>query len=338
MVYTSLTEAPHNLKEGIDWLMALKGTSDENNLMHMVGTIHHLFSDHSAGNNPLPSLDKIKSISKEFLEKPELRDNMLVRILLSRFYTPASAANTGSRHYWHRQFNEYGRVVGVKGAEPEYIKDCLSNVMDGFGKLLDDIKTPDQYESSYSSEATWEASCAKNPEACAVVLVGIAPMLYAGLISLWGTTESKTGEFHRYAGSRSFGEVLRALGYVQPQCRSDINGSEIFKNFKGLDDDLLHNTYDLAGFDVFYGSKTPVPEKAEPSAESTLRAKVRKFYMGSREVYGIPGVDVDMGLVNAWNSKTYHNKRPKISTASATGNFQSPGAPTVANMDAASPF
>ncbi|CDR94957.1 hypothetical protein BBBOND_0201140 [Babesia bigemina] len=287
MVYTSLTEAPHNVKEGIDWLMALKGTSGESTLKAMVGAIHHLFSDHSAGSNPLPSLDKIKSISKEFLEKPELRDNIIVKQLLSRFYTPASAANTGSKRLLTRYSEEYARVVGVKGAKPEYIEECLSNVMDGFGKLLNDIKNPDKYKSAYSAEATWEASCAKDPETCAVVLVGIAPMLYAGLISLWGTTESKTGEFHRYAGSRSFGEVLRALGYVQPQCRSDINGSEIFKNFKGLDADLFHKTYDIAGFDTFYGSdivqklpvKQPVVEEAvvaEKSVEPVKAAKSRK--------------------------------------------------------------
>ncbi|CDR96267.1 hypothetical protein BBBOND_0301710 [Babesia bigemina] len=335
MVYTSLTEAPHNVKEGIDWLMALKGTSGESTLKAMVGAIHHIFSEHSDGNNPLPSLDKIKSISKEFLENPELRDNILVKTLLRRFYTPTSAANTGFRRYWHRQFDEYGRVVGVKGAKPEYIEECLSNVMDGFAKLLDDIKNPDEYKSAYSSKATWEASCAKDPEACAVVLVGIAPMLYAGLRSLWGTAEFKVGPFHKHTARQNLGDVLRALGYVEPECRSGMDGSYIYETFRGLDKDLIHNTYDLAGFDVFYGSKTPVPEKAEPSAESTLRAKVRKFYMGSREVYGIPGVDIDMGLVNAWNSK--NAKKPaKTLTGLGSDNIYYPGAPTVANLNAAS--
>ncbi|CDR97953.1 hypothetical protein BBBOND_0404410 [Babesia bigemina] len=321
MVYTSLTEAPHNLKEGIDWLMALKGTSGENTLMHMVGTIHHLFSDHSAGNNPLPSLDKIKRISKKFLEKPELRDNMLVKKVLEKFNPVDGTANTGFRRYWHKQFDEYGRVVGVKGAKPEYIEECLSNVMDGFEKLLDDIKNPDQYESAYSAEATWEASCAKNPEDCAVILVGIAPMLYAGLISLWGTSESKTGEFHRFAGSRSFGEVLRALGYVQPQCRADINGSKLFKNFEGLDDDLLHNTYDLAGFDVFYGSKKAAVKSGKLDKDAQDRID---FY-------------VNMKPINP-PKKYVLRKQPNTVSAIGSKNFYYPGVPTVANLDAAIPF
>ncbi|CDR95427.1 hypothetical protein BBBOND_0205850 [Babesia bigemina] len=46
MVYTSLTEVPHNLKEGIDWLVALKGTYGENNLKTIVGAIQKFLSYH----------------------------------------------------------------------------------------------------------------------------------------------------------------------------------------------------------------------------------------------------------------------------------------------------
>ncbi|CDR96358.1 hypothetical protein BBBOND_0302620 [Babesia bigemina] len=287
MVYTSLTEAPHNLKEGIDWLMALKGSCGESTLKAMAGAIHHLFSKHSDGYKQLPALEKMKSISREFLEKPELRDNLFVKQLLSRFYTPASTANTGFKHLLARYSEEYARVVGVKGARPEYIEESLRNVMDGFGKLLNDIKNPDKYKSAYSAEATWEASCAKDPEACAVVLVGMAPMLYAGMQSLSNAVFSKSGWWSTTVEYKAAGDVLRPLGYEESECRAGMNGSYIYETFKGLDADLFHKTYDLAGFDIFYGSdivqklpvKQPVVEEAlvaETAVDPVQAAKSAK--------------------------------------------------------------
>ncbi|CDR94976.1 hypothetical protein BBBOND_0201330 [Babesia bigemina] len=280
MVYTSLTEVPHNLKEGIDWLLALKGTDGENNLKAMAGAVHHLFSKHSARYQQLPAFEKIKSVAKEFLQKPELKDDLLVKKLLSRFYTPDSRENTGFRRYWHYHYDQDGRVVGAKGATPEFIEQTLSKFIDGCAKILDDIKNPDEYKSAYSSEATWEASCAKDPETCAVVLVGIAPILYAGLQSLRTTAEFKVGPFHTHTTHRNLGDMLKALGYVDPECRNGMNGAYIHDTFRVLDNDVIHKMYDLAGFNIFYGSdiveslpvEQPV-EAAQPVVEEALVAE-----------------------------------------------------------------
>ncbi|CDR97955.1 hypothetical protein BBBOND_0404430 [Babesia bigemina] len=315
MVYKSLTEAPHNLKEGIDWLMAVKGTDGEKHLKAMAAAVHHLFSDISARFKKSSSFKEIKSITEGFLQKPEIKDDWLVKTLLRRFYTPDSTENTGFRPYWHKHYDEYGRVVRVKGTKPEFIEECLSNVMDGFEKLLDDIKNPDEYKSAYSSKATWEASCAKDPEACAMVLVGIAPMLYAGLQSLRTTAEFKVGPFHKHTSRKNLGDVLRALGYVEPECRSGMNGSYIYETFRGLDKDLIHNTYDLAGFDIFYASKKAAVKsgKLDKDAQEMI-----DFY-------------VNMKPINP-PKKYVLRKPPSTYTATGSNNMYYPWLPTVLDM------
>ncbi|CDR96787.1 hypothetical protein BBBOND_0306910 [Babesia bigemina] len=284
MLYNSLTDIPRNLKEGIDWLMAVKGSCDENNWKAMVGAVHHLFSKHSARYQQLPALEKIKSVAKEFLQKPGLRDNVVAKEVLELFDTLDSAAKTGEKASPYKYYDENGHAIRVKGAKPEYIEQTLRKVVDGCEKFLEDIKRPETYRSAYSSEATWEASCSEKPEDCAVVLVGIAPMLYAGLQSLSDVAEQDNGWFISVTTYKNPGEVLIPLGYYSSECRADLNGAEIFRIFNSLDEDLFHKTYALAGFDTFYGSdmvqNLPVEQSIKP-VQLVEEAVVAQTFVGS---------------------------------------------------------
>ncbi|GBE62430.1 hypothetical protein, conserved [Babesia ovata] len=264
MVYNSLTEAPRNLKEGIDWLIALRGTDADKNLAAVGKAVHKFLADKPVGFTEVPALEKVKSISKEFMEKRELKEQPFVRQLLRRFNKKRNE-NITLLDRWFESIAEsdYANVVEARGVTAKTIGEKLSKAVDGCEKFRENVKIPDQYKSTYSSEATWEASCAKDPEACAVVLVGVAPMLYTGLRSLKVASEAETrGGLPMALGTSSLGSVLIAVGYEEPQWRVEMTASYIFKALKGVSHQVLTTLYDLSGFWGFYGLEKAGTAKA----------------------------------------------------------------------------
>ncbi|CDR94302.1 hypothetical protein BBBOND_0106110 [Babesia bigemina] len=420
MVYKSLTEAPHNLKEGIDWLMAVKGTDAEKNLKALGEAVHKFLADKPVGSMKVPTLEKIKSVSKEFLQKPRFKDLWYVKDMLDKFDGPMNK----TRHMWLKRqtanyHSDYENIIQTAGITAKHMVENVNDVVDGFEKLLEKVKIPDQYKSAYTSEATWVASCGKRPQVCAVVFVGIAPMLYTGLRYVWDSARAAIRNGRNSSEEMGLKDVLKAVGYEEPGCNISISSSDIRSASNDVHPYILDKIYDIGGFWAFYGSQNVVTandieagisdgveevmepvEVEEPvddvSGEEPVNAanveepvysvkasepvnavnveepvhavkasepvnavnveeplytlrdvaelqhvehvkpvKTRKFYMGSREVYGIPGVDIDMGLVNAWNFRK--GKKPvKTLTGLGSDNIYYPGAPTVANLNAAS--
>ncbi|GBE60898.1 hypothetical protein, conserved [Babesia ovata] len=252
MVYNSLTEAPRNLKECFDWLVALKGADAKKNLAAMGAAVYGFLVDKPVGTLLIPSLEKVKRLSKEFLEQKELRDRPYVKEVLNRFKEPMNKDFRRFRDVYGDSKSDYKNVVKARGVKPEDIARNVTRTVSSCEKFLDDIKIPDQYKSAYSSEATWEASCSKNPEACAVVLVGIAPMLYVGVGCLW--VESYDDYIFRGTSNRDrrLGKIMKALGFVEPGCRAGISGSDVLQTLRNTDEDLVDILYDFAGFWAFY--------------------------------------------------------------------------------------
>ncbi|CDR95843.1 hypothetical protein BBBOND_0209960 [Babesia bigemina] len=255
MVYTSLTEAPHNLKEAIDWLVALKGDDAEKNLGAMGAAIHKFLADKPVGFTKVPNLEEVKLITKEFLKNPALKELWPTKQVLRRFNEVIFEAPK-ALHRWFGDVydSDYKNVIQTKGLTPETIAKQLSKAVDGCEKFLEDVKHPEQYESAYSSEATWEKSCSEKPEACAVVLVGIAPMLYAGLRSM--KVACKVARLPQkvkiYVPSSSVGSVLLAAGYQEKQWPTAMTPLYVAKALKGVTYQVLVTFYDLAGFWAFY--------------------------------------------------------------------------------------
>ncbi|GBE59176.1 hypothetical protein, conserved [Babesia ovata] len=253
MVYNSLTEAPHNLKEGIDWLIALKGTDAEKSLAAMGAALYGFLADKPVGKVELPALENVKSISKEFMEKQELKGRWFVKKILRKIKEPIGKSRKElDKHFRRIEESDYKNIVMSKCLTAEKITQKLGKVVDCCEKFLESIKSPKQYDSAYSSEATWNASCAKDPEACAVVLVGIAPMLYAGIRSVW--EESKTGPagWNCSKKDKPMGNILKAVGYVEPECHADMGASYVLRALGGVKVHVLNILYDLAGFWAFY--------------------------------------------------------------------------------------
>ncbi|GBE61243.1 hypothetical protein, conserved [Babesia ovata] len=253
MVYHSLTEAPHNLKECIDWLMALKGTDPENNFKAMGDAVYKFLADKPVGLTVLPALENIKLISKEFMEKPELKDEWCVDRVLGKFKEPMDKnPNVFSKFFGTVGESDYENVVQTQGVDPEAMAAKVAQVVDNCETFLGDIKDPDHYAPAYSSSATWDISCSSDPEACAVVLVGISPMLYTGLLSLMEASIVACFKWPPFSADKPMGEVLKAVGYVEPECRADMKALHVLRAFKALDEEMFAALYDLAGFWAFY--------------------------------------------------------------------------------------
>ncbi|GBE62739.1 hypothetical protein, conserved [Babesia ovata] len=239
MVHISLIGVPRNLKEAIDWLIALKGTDSESNLKALGAAI--------------TPFDNIKRISKKFLQQKELRGQLSVDKLLEHFNQRLrSGPSVFAKLFAAVTEHDARSIVQAKRLGPEDIAKKLSKVVHGTEKFLDDIKNPAHYMSAYSSEATWDASCAKNPEACALIFVGIAPMLYGGLESLRAVSKDATCYVPHPKSAERLEGVLNAVGYEEPECRSGMSGSDVLQALRAVDKGLVGIIYDLAGFWAFY--------------------------------------------------------------------------------------
>ncbi|CDR97877.1 hypothetical protein BBBOND_0403650 [Babesia bigemina] len=268
MVYNTLTEAPRNLKEGIDWLLAVKRNDGENGLLAMGAAVYNFLADKPVGKTEVPALEAVKLISKEFLEQPELRNDQLVKDILEKFIRPMNTKPSWlSKMFNHVEESDYTNVVVSRGVSPDDIAQDVTEVVNGCEHFLEKIIVLEKYSSAYSSEATWEKSCSEKPEDCAAVFVGIAPMLYAGLGYL--KTSSNAGPFSFMGIKRktNIGGVLETLGYGESNRRSWLSGPDVTEALQSVNPNMLSTLYELSGFWAFYGSgKTVIPE-AEPSVE-----------------------------------------------------------------------
>ncbi|GBE62102.1 hypothetical protein, conserved [Babesia ovata] len=249
MVYDSLTDAPHNLKECIDWLIALKGDDAENNFKAMGTAVHKFLEDKPVPSKHLPAIENFKHIFREFLRQQELKDLWYVEDMLEMINGPMNkkpemfAKITGVV-----EESDYTNAVETRNAKPETIAKIIGDVLQATGKFLAHIKNPDHYNSAYSSNATWDASCENDPEACAVAFVGIALMLYAGLETLRDACVTAFFRCPPFLAYKRMQEVLNALGYVEPECRANMTISDVEWALSGVDNGLLNTLYNLASF------------------------------------------------------------------------------------------
>ncbi|CDR95711.1 hypothetical protein BBBOND_0208650 [Babesia bigemina] len=252
MAYNWLTDVPRNFKEAIDWLIALKGTDGVNNLKAMGTAIHAILANKPAGFTKVPALEDVKLITKEFLEKDNIKDLSPASDMLQRFSKPMIKSNSYAKKFNFEE-SDYVNVISTRAMKPEDIAHDITELVYGCAKFLEEIKTPDKYNSAYSPETNWEASCARNPQACAVVFVGIAPMLFVGLRSLQFASYSDGFNWLRFNRMKvSMVDVLEAMGYKKSELPLIKNGSNVFNALKNVSSRMLSTLYDLSGFWAFY--------------------------------------------------------------------------------------
>ncbi|CDR93795.1 hypothetical protein BBBOND_0101240 [Babesia bigemina] len=253
MVYLTLTQAPRNVKECVDWLLAVKGNDPERNLKALGTAVYDFLADKPVGKMEVAALEEVKRISKEFLEQEGLRKLPFIKTLLKKFNGPVNKkVYQRFAVFYDVEDSDYENVVRNTPLLPEKITLNIAKVVYATELFLDDVKDPHKYTSAYGSEATWEASCAEDPQACAMVFVGIAPMLYAGLLSLRSAGIAAPWRWLISSWAKSPEDVMKAVGYNEPQCRNSISGSDLLEALRRVNADVLHIIYDLAGFWAFY--------------------------------------------------------------------------------------
>ncbi|GBE61572.1 hypothetical protein, conserved [Babesia ovata] len=243
MVYHSLTEPPETPE----------GEDGEKNLKALGEAVYKFLADKPVGKMQVPALENVKLISKEFLQQEGLKHRWPVNIMLEKFNRPIdkNPKKTGNVIKGLEE-SDYKNVVKTRGVKPKDIAENLDDVVTGCEKFLKCIQNPGQYKSAYCPGATWDASCAKDAEACAVIFVGIAPMLYAGLsafFSAWRYAFFRCPPFIAYNRMR---EMLKVLGFVEPECRASPRTSDVDSALSRLKDHELYTVYDLSGFWAFY--------------------------------------------------------------------------------------
>ncbi|CDR97894.1 hypothetical protein BBBOND_0403820 [Babesia bigemina] len=294
MVFNSLTEAPHNLKEGIDWLIAVKGTDAGKNIAALGDAVHKLLADKPVGYTDVPALEKVKRISKEFLEQPELVEKWPANNVLVKFNKPIDR----KPQFFQKLFRsvdkcDYTNVVKETPLSASTITQKLGKAVNGFEKFLGKITSAEQYESAYSSEATWEKSCSEKPEDCAAVFVGIAPMLWAGIRTL--DDASYPGDFSWLGlGNKKnvSAKLLSALGFKDAGCLSNTTAPNVSSAVAIVKNNGLQTFHDLSGFWAFYDC-TKVPSvDAEPSVdgegEQSMIPEAEPSFEGEGEQSMIP--------------------------------------------------
>ncbi|CDR93810.1 hypothetical protein BBBOND_0101560 [Babesia bigemina] len=183
----------------------------------------------------------------------EVHHHPYVKELLTR-YNVAMDSNLGffDRAFKDIAISDYENVLQTQSIEPETIAKNLGKVVHSTEKFLDYIKRTRRYNRTYSLQATWASSCTHDPEVCAVVLVGIAPMLYAGLRCLIDAAADAFMEGPASIQEHSLISVLETLGYEGQPKRGKVRSSDIRSALSDVNKDVLNVLYDLAGFWAFY--------------------------------------------------------------------------------------
>ncbi|CDR97741.1 hypothetical protein BBBOND_0402300 [Babesia bigemina] len=256
MVYKSLTDIPRNVKEGIDWLIALRGTDAETNFNAMGVALHKLLADKPVGTMKVPALENVKQISKQFMEQTQLSSYGFVREMISRYNKRMSKRKPcflyksfirGDQDECH-----YMNVVKAHNVTAELMSAQMTGITSSCERFLGHIRNPGKYKSAYSPEATWQASCAQDPEGCAVIFVGIAPMLYAGIICLWLASAPPLLRWSETTDNTHLRIVMKELGYVVPECLDGLTRLHVREALRDMHHRLLDVVYDMAGFWAFY--------------------------------------------------------------------------------------
>ncbi|CDR94493.1 hypothetical protein BBBOND_0107910 [Babesia bigemina] len=252
MVYNSLTEIPRNVKECFDWLIAVKGSS-RFNTQALGFALHNFLVDMPVGLTRVPSLEMVKRFAKGFLEQKELKQEPHVTCLLAKYRSPMNKTDgMDMKRLFCYNESDYDNVVKSKNISRDEMASIVARVAGNCERFLKRIKTPAQYESAYSSEATWEASCALKPTECAAILVGIAPMLYAGLISLWISSNPELFGEEKSVKEKRLGRVMKILGFEEPGCREDLTRISVRQALVDMDKEIIERIYEIAGFWAFY--------------------------------------------------------------------------------------
>ncbi|CDR97669.1 hypothetical protein BBBOND_0401610 [Babesia bigemina] len=252
VVYNSLMYVPRNFKEAVDWLIAVRGDDAERNLATLGAAIYDLYVHMSGRSTEWSNLDKAIRFSIDFLEQEKLKKHLYVKMILAILsYRVNITPNVLTNIIVSAYDTENQRFLHKNGLTADTIAEKLCYVVDACAEFLGRIKNRSHYNSAYSPQATWDALFSAHPETGAVIFVGIAPMLVAGLLSLRSASLAGKLKSSPLIASKRMQELIQALGYVEPQLCAGMTASYVGRALGGFTYETINFIFDLAGFWTF---------------------------------------------------------------------------------------
>ncbi|ORM41114.1 uncharacterized protein BXIN_0446 [Babesia sp. Xinjiang] len=269
MVHASLLEYPTNYKEAIDWLVAIRTSGG---IKELGAAVVNLFAEQSYDDEFMALIKEIRLKVKRYLRQSGFSDQPAVRIILkllpdeSEYPIEVGSPPTITeieeaiecQHPSHKE--EKGVPIADKSEShkpkpilPRNISDAdvikaISDSADQYDKLLRKLWKSKTYEHSYDVTATWEQSCAPEPQTCAKIFVGIAPMLAAGTCALRHIALFASENDLIADSTKKVGSFLKAAGF---HIGRDINAKKtvgIFRfNMSFADNRFINNLREVSG-------------------------------------------------------------------------------------------
>ncbi|EDO07823.1 hypothetical protein BBOV_III002580 [Babesia bovis T2Bo] len=276
MKYGSLLDYPINYKEAIDWIVAVKQTGG---IEPLAKAVVSLFSEVMKGDRVLDTIQKVRCRAQRVLQKARFAWHPTVCIVLREherecedlqhddIHTnvmdleyesnadvqckPQTKEDEDVESGEHDETPESPTLdepALLKTISDEELKKVIIESANQYEKLLKKLIKRKTYKMTYSPNATWTASCMCVPKRCAIILVSIAPMVFALTsmmrhVALMSPAGSKIA-----SGSGKMGSFFRAAGYT---LATDINPKKtvgVFRyNVEFANSDIVSKLREISG-------------------------------------------------------------------------------------------
>ncbi|GIX62995.1 variant erythrocyte surface antigen-1 family protein [Babesia caballi] len=229
----SLTEPPKNLKEAIDWVIQIKKDDVINDIAKALQELLKEDGSEVAMN----VLKNYRHVSESVIKGLDAANENLENIKKFNFtYTALNKLSQGLKPFvTGSQANISANAVDNVGAWVSKVQEnSLKNIIPTLATGLETFKKgilQNSNDSTYKSDAEWSSLTPNDKRDCAVILLGIMPVVYIGLTYFYWQCEG-TGGWPDQSLSGSSGDhgnlknFMAALGYQSNQLANK-NGSTI---------------------------------------------------------------------------------------------------------------
>ncbi|GIX65690.1 variant erythrocyte surface antigen-1 family protein [Babesia caballi] len=231
-----LTEAPKDLKEAIEWVIHIKGHAQE------LGKVLEELLKHDGSEVALKVLDKYRLASKGVISGLA-EANLKIQPPTNRFYFAYTALNSLSQGL--RPFHSQSQAninpddvekVGkwVSSVQVNTLTQPIQKFAEGLQTFQKGILTSPSNATAYNSAPSWSSLTDSEKRDCAVILLGIMPVVYIAITYLYwqcagtgGWAQDKLNQGGSDQGTLK--QYMEALGYQSNQLANK-NGSTIISS------------------------------------------------------------------------------------------------------------
>ncbi|GIX65996.1 variant erythrocyte surface antigen-1 family protein [Babesia caballi] len=244
----SLTDPPTNLKEAIDWVIKINGHAQD-----LAKELKELLK-HDGSEVAMKVLDKYRLVSESVIKGLE-EANLKIQAPKNRFHFAYTALNNLSQGL--KPFHPQSEA-NINSAGVVKVKEWVSSVDESnLQKLIKELATSleafvkptsgilqNSDTSSYNSANSWNNLTPSDKRDCALILLGIMPVVYIGITYLYwqctpvlnSSSSNELWQNQKLDGSGSdqgsLKQYMEALGYTENL--NNKNGQNIVSLMKSM--------------------------------------------------------------------------------------------------------